>query len=47
MVTCENDVIKKGLILLENKDYDGAIGVFADAEKFSREIMREIKFRLH
>lgn len=37
MVTCENDVIKKGLILLENKDYDGAIGVFADAEKLSRE----------
>lgn len=37
MVTCENDVIKKGLILLENKDYDGAIGVFAGAEKLSRE----------
>ena len=37
MVTCDTDIIKKGLIILENKDYEGAIAVFADAEKFYRE----------
>ena len=37
MVTCGTDIIKKGLIILENKDYEGAIAVFADAEKFYRE----------
>lgn len=36
MVTCDTDIIKKGLIILENKDYEGAIAVFADAEKFYR-----------
>lgn len=37
MVTCDTDIIKKGLIILENKDYEGAIAVFADAERFYRE----------
>ena len=33
MVTCDTDIIKKGLIILENKDYEGAIAVFADADR--------------
>lgn len=37
MVTCDTDIIKKGLITLENKDYEAAAGIFAYAERFYRE----------
>lgn len=37
MVTCDTDIIKKGLITLENKDYEAATGIFAYAERFYRE----------
>ena len=34
MVTCDTEIIKKGIISLEDKDYEGAISIFTDAEKF-------------
>ena len=37
MVTCDAEILKKGLICLEDKDYDGALNNFSDAEKLFSE----------
>lgn len=37
MIKCDVEMIKKGLVLLENKDYENAINVFEQANKFYAE----------
>lgn len=46
MVTCDSDIIKKGLIILEDKNYEQAVNVFSDAENTFRENNQQDKISI-